>query len=78
MRTIAASIAITVTLFTLAGLTSTTLGHSGYDQKDLFFVAADEDGTTSVFAPVSSLLKGKLEEITYCREIGRASCRERV
>ena len=63
MGVIAASVAITLSLFGLAGLTSTVLHRTGHGQKDPAPVSYEEDGTTSVLA--ASTLEGTIQEITY-------------
>lgn len=64
MGTIAASVAITLSLFGLAGLTSAALHRTGHGQKDPAPVSYEEDGTTSAFSATASL-EGRLEELTY-------------
>ena len=63
MGVIAASVAITLSLFGLAGLTSAALHRTGHGQKDPAPVSYEEDGTTSVLA--ASTLEGTIQEITY-------------
>ena len=63
MGVIAASIAITLCLLGLAGLTSAALHRTGHGQKDPAPVSYEEDGTTSVLA--ASSLEGTIQEITY-------------
>ena len=64
MGVIAASVAITLSLFGLAGLTSAALHRTGHGQKDPAPVSYEEDGTTSAFSATASL-EGRLEELTY-------------
>ena len=64
MGAIAASVAITLSLFGLAGLTSAALHRTGHGQKDPAPVSYEEDGTTSAFSATASL-EGRLEELTY-------------
>ena len=64
MSVIAASVAITISLFGLAGLTSTALNRSGHGQKDPSPVSYEEDGTTSAFSAPSELA-GSIQQITY-------------
>ena len=63
MGVIAASVAITLSLFGLAGLTSSALNHSGHGQKDPAPVSYEEDGTDS--ALTASELEGSIQQITY-------------
>ena len=63
MGAIAASVAITLSLFGLAGLTSTALHRTGHGQKDPAPVSYEEDGTTSALA--SSTLEGSIQQLTY-------------
>ena len=63
MGVIAASVAITLSLFGLAGLTSSALNHSGHGQKDPAPVSYEEDGTNS--ALTASELEGSIQQITY-------------
>ena len=63
MGAIAATVAITLSLFGLAGLTSTALHRTGHGQKDPAPVSFDEDGTTSALA--SSTLEGSIQQLTY-------------
>ena len=63
MGVIAASVAITLSLFGLAGLTSTVLHRTGHGQKDPAPVSYEEDGTTSALA--TRALEGTIQEITY-------------
>ena len=63
MGVIAVSVAITLSLFGLAGLTSAALHRTGHGQKDPAPVSYEEDGTTSVLA--ASTLEGTIQEITY-------------
>ena len=63
MGIIAASVAITLSLFGLTGLTSAALHRTGHGQKDPAPVSYEEDGTTSVLA--ASTLEGTIQEITY-------------
>ena len=64
MSVIAASVAITISLFGLAGLTSSALNRSGHGQKDPSPVSYEEDGTTSAFSAPSELA-GSIQQITY-------------
>ena len=64
MGVITASVAITLSLFGLAGLTSSALNRTGHGQKDPAPVSYEEDGTTSAFSATASL-EGRLEELTY-------------
>lgn len=63
MGVITASVAITLSLFGLAGLTSSALNRTGHGQKDPAPVSYEEDGTSSVLA--ASTLEGTIQEITY-------------
>ena len=63
MGVIAASVAITLSLFGLAGLTSTVLHRTGHGQKDPAPVSYEEDGTTSALA--ARALEGSIQQITY-------------
>ena len=63
MGVIAVSVAITLCLLGLAGLTSAALHRTGHGQKDPAPVSYEEDGTTSVLA--ASTLEGTIQEITY-------------
>ncbi|MBW6412126.1 alpha/beta hydrolase [Schaalia sp. ORNL0103] len=63
MGVIAASVAITLSLFGLAGLTSAALHRTGHGQKDPAPVSYEEDGTTSALA--TRALEGTIQEITY-------------
>ena len=63
MGAIAASVTITLSLFGLAGLTSTALHRTGHGQKDPAPVSYEEDGTTSALA--SSTLEGSIQQLTY-------------
>ena len=63
MGAIAASVAITLSLFGLAGLTSAALHRTGHGQKDPAPVSYEEDGTTSALA--SSTLEGSIQQLTY-------------
>ena len=63
MGVIAVSVAITLCLLGLAGLTSAALHRTGHGQKDPAPVSYEEDGTTSVLA--ASALEGTIQEITY-------------
>ena len=63
MGVIAASVAITLSLFGLAGLTSAALHRTGHGQKDPAPVSYEEDGTSSVLA--ASTLEGTIQEISY-------------
>ena len=63
MGIIAASVAITLSLFGLAGLTSAALHRTGHGQKDPAPVSYEEDGTTSALA--TRALEGTIQEITY-------------
>ncbi len=60
---IAASVAITLSLFGLAGLTSAALHRTGHGQKDPAPVSYEEDGTTSALAVRA--LEGSIQQITY-------------
>ena len=60
---IAASVAITLSLFGLAGLTSAALHRTGHGQKDPAPVSYEEDGTTSALA--IRALEGTIQELTY-------------
>ena len=64
MGVITASVAITLSLFGLAGLTSSALNRTGHGQKDPAPVSYEEDGTSSAFSATASL-EGRLEELTY-------------
>ena len=63
MGVITASVAITLSLFGLAGLTSSALNRTGHGQKDPAPVSYEEDGTSSVLA--ASTLEGTIQEISY-------------
>ena len=63
MGIIAASVAITLSLFGLAGLTSAALHRTGHGQKDPAPVSYEEDGTTSALA--IRALEGTIQELTY-------------
>ena len=63
MGVIAVSVAITLCLLGLAGLTSAALHRTGHGQKDPAPVSYEEDGPTSVLA--ASTLEGTIQEITY-------------
>ena len=63
MGVIAASVAITLSLFGLAGLTSAALHRTGHGQKDPAPVSYEEDGTTSALA--TRALEGSIRELTY-------------
>ncbi|MDU5761140.1 MAG: alpha/beta hydrolase-fold protein [Schaalia odontolytica] len=63
MGVIAASVAITLSLFGLAGLTSAALHRTGHGQKDPAPVSYEEDGTTSALAVRA--LEGSIQQITY-------------
>ena len=63
MGVIAASVAITLSLFGLAGLTSAALHRTGHGQKDPATVSYEEDGTTSALAVQA--LEGSIQQITY-------------
>ncbi len=63
MGVITASVAITLSLFVLAGLTSSALNRTGHGQKDPAPVSYEEDGTSSVLA--ASTLEGTIQEISY-------------
>ena len=63
MGVIAASVAITLSLFGLAGLTSAALHRTGHGQKDPAPVSYEEDGTTSALA--TRALEGTIQEIAY-------------
>ena len=63
MGVIAASVAITLSLFGLAGLTSAALHRTGHGQKDPAPVSYEEDGTTSALA--TRALEATIQEITY-------------
>ena len=63
MGVIATSVAITLSLFGLAGLTSTVLNRTGHGQKDPAPVSYEEDGTTSALA--TRALEGTIQELTY-------------
>ena len=63
MGVIAVSVAITLCLLGLAGLTSAALHRTGHGQKDPAPVSYEEDGTTSVLP--ASALEGTIQEITY-------------
>ena len=63
MGVIAASVAITLSLFGLAGLTSAALHRTGHGQKDPAPVSYEEDGTTSALA--IRALEGTIQELTY-------------
>ena len=64
MGVIAASVAITISLFGLTGLTASALNRSGHGQKDPTPVSYEEDGTTSAFSATSELA-GSIQQITY-------------
>ena len=64
MGVIAASVAITISLFGLTGLTASALNRSGHGQKDPAPVSYEEDGTTSAFSATSEL-EGSIQQITY-------------
>ena len=63
MGVITASVAITLSLFGLTGLTSSALNRTGHGQKDPAPVSYEEDGTSSVLA--ASTLEGTIQEISY-------------
>ena len=63
MGVITASVAIMLSLFGLAGLTSSALNRTGHGQKDPAPVSYEEDGTSSVLA--ASTLEGTIQEISY-------------
>lgn len=63
MGIIAASVAITLSLFGLTGLTASALNRSGHGQKDPAPVSYEEDGTTSALA--TRALEGSIQQITY-------------
>ena len=63
MGIIAASVAITLSLFGLTGLTSAALHRTGHGQKDPAPVSYEEDGTTSALA--IRALEGTIQELTY-------------
>lgn len=63
MGVIAASVAITLSLFGLAGLTSAALHRTSHGQKDPAPVSYEEDGTTSALA--TRALEGSIRELTY-------------
>ena len=63
MGVIAASVAITISLFGLTGLTASALNRSGHGQKDPAPVSYEEDGTTSALA--ARALEGTIQELTY-------------